>query len=83
MQVADLEQRLGALALVLSDADEDARRERHGEAPRVLDRPQAHGRDLVGRACVRAAVPAVSRSLAVSSMMPIEALTCFRRASSS
>ena len=53
VEVADREQRLGALAGRLADADEDARRERDREAAGVLDRPEPHGRNLVGRAEVR------------------------------
>jgi hypothetical protein len=82
VEVADREQRLGALAWRLADADEDARRERDGEAAGVLDRPQPHGRDLVGRTEVRTSAfrqPVDD----VSSIMPIDALTCFSRASSS
>ena len=40
--------RLGALAMGLADPDEDPGRERDREASGVLDRPQAHGGDLVG-----------------------------------
>ena len=53
VQVADREQGLGALALGLADADEDAGGERHREPAGVLDRAQPHGRHLVGRAEVR------------------------------
>ena len=54
-----------------------------GEAARVLDRAQPHRRHLVGRAEVRTAPFATGASSDVSSMIPIEALTCFRRAISS
>jgi hypothetical protein len=55
VELADREERLSALAWGLADADEDAGRERDGQATGVLDRPQAHGRLLVGRAEVRSA----------------------------
>ncbi len=53
VQVADREQRLGALPLGLSDPHEDTRRERDREAAGVFDRAQAHRRQLVGRVEVR------------------------------
>ena len=83
MQVADREHRLGALPGVLPDPDEDAGGERDREAAGVLDRPQPDGRD----ACPvsRSAGPRAreSRSDDVSSISPIDALTCLSRASSS
>ena len=53
VQVADRQQRLGALARRLADAHEDAGRERDRQAPRILDRAQPHGRHLVRRTEVR------------------------------
>ena len=57
VEVADREHGLGAFPRVLSDPHEDARGERDREAAGVLDRPQPHGRMLVGRAEVRPSPP--------------------------
>ena len=48
VQVADLEQRFGALPIGLADADEDACRERHGEPAGILDRAQPAAGTLSG-----------------------------------
>ena len=56
VQVADLEQRFGALPIGLADADEDACRERHGEPAGILDRAQPYGRHLVRRSVMQAAL---------------------------
>jgi hypothetical protein len=53
VEVADREERRGTLRRRLSDADEDAGRERDRETTRVLDRADPHRRDLVRRAVVR------------------------------
>ncbi len=65
VQVTDREQRLGPLTIRLADAHEDAGGERHRETTGVLDRAQAHGGNLVGRAEVRAALAAeaIARAL--------------------
>ena len=62
VQVADLEEALGALAEGLPDPDEDARRERDREPPRVLDRAEAHGGELVRRPEVRPAALGQARA---------------------
>ena len=55
VDIADSEQRLDALGPRLADADQDAGGERHARAAGGLQRGEAHGRRLVGRAEVRAA----------------------------
>ena len=56
VEVADREDRAGALPSVLADADEDAGGERDREAARVLDRSKPHRRMLVRGTEVRAAL---------------------------
>ena len=56
MQIADREQRLDALVARLADADQDAGGERHLQLAGEPDGLQPHGRMLVGRAVVRAAL---------------------------
>ena len=55
VQVAQRDQRLDALAPGLADADQDAARVRDPQPPGAGDRIDAHRRQLVGRAEVRAA----------------------------
>ena len=53
MNLAKRQERLRSLPRGFADPDQDARRERDRETPRVLDRSQAHPRHLVGGAEVR------------------------------
>ena len=70
---SDREQRLARSRERLTDADEDARRERDGEASGVLDRPSRTAGTLSGEP--KWGPPrSASRSEDVSSIMPIEAL---------
>ena len=55
VDVADRQQRLDALGPRLADADQDAGGERHAGAAGGVQRGEAHGRHLVGRAEMRAA----------------------------
>ena len=82
VQLAQREQRLDALAARLADADQDAARVRDRQAPGAVDRVEAHLGQLVGRAEVRHRRAARGASLAVSSMIPCDAVTS-RSASSS
>jgi len=55
MEIADREERLGALRQGLADPDEDAGGERDRQAPGVLDHAETDGGDLVRRSEMRAA----------------------------
>ena len=55
VRVRDRDERVDALGARLADADEDAGRERHTRAAGGVQRGEAAGRRLVGRAVVRAA----------------------------
>ena len=62
VEVAEGDERLGAVADALADPDEDSGRERDAGGPGVGDDLQAHGGVLVGRAVVRAARLVVDRA---------------------